>query len=303
VYWRRTVPGRLVLVLTVLLAAACGGSPPALGRLVEQAVAGGPGRDSGAYRGPDAVQAHEVAGAVLALLAGAEDPEAPDGLRVEEAVDAAGRLVQVVEEDRDDGPVRGWGSYAVVPGSGAPAELVVEVPHPRADRWTEALGPQLFAALRADALLVAGAHRTAGRTPEDGEDPAPVDDADVAHNVSTVFSAVDRAVVGPGTVVLQVHGFDETRRRGSADVILSSTVEEPGPLVLDLADALEDAGFDPCVYDGEDCDALSGTRNTQAAHARVVGATFVHLELAAGIRAEGERRDELIAALSSVLTR
>ena len=273
----------------LLLVVACGADPASLGRLVDQAVAAGPGRGSEAYREPDAVTAHAIAGGVLALLAGVQEPEMPEGLRIGEALDAAGRPVGVIEEDREGGPVRGWGTYAALPEGGAPAALIVEVPHPRADRWTEGLGPQLFAALRGDVLLVAGAHRASGKG------------ADVAHGSSSVFSAVDRAVVGPGSVVVQVHGFDESRRQGSADVVLSSTVADPDPVVLDLAEALEDADFDVCVYDGDDCDALAGTRNAQAAHARAVGATFIHLELAVGLRERGERRDRLIAILATVL--
>ena len=279
---------RTVLLVVLLLAAACGGRPPTLTEVVAQAVAAGPGRDAGTYRAPDALLAHRVAGAALSLLAGDDDPPVPDGLRLADAVDTAGRAVATVGED-PEGEVHGWGTYAVRTGAGAPARLVVEVPHPRADRRTEQLGEQLFAALGADALLVAGAHRTAG------------DGADVAHEPASVFAAVDRALVGADTVVVQVHGFDDSRRESSADVVLSSTVSRPGSLVLDLAEALEDAGFRPCVYDGEDCDALAGTRNAQGAHARAVGASFVHLELSAGIRTDARRRDELTAALASVL--
>jgi hypothetical protein len=265
-----------------------GGDPPALSSTIEDAVAAGPGRDSGTYQPPSQTEVDQLANAVIALLSG-DDPSPPDAVRVGDAVDADRRHVRVVEEDRTDGDLHGWGTYAVRSGAGVPAGVVVEVPHPGADRGTEKLGPRLFAALHGDALLVAGAHRSAGNG------------ADVAHEPSSAFAGVDRAIVGSGTVVLQVHGFDESQHRGSADVVLSSTDATPGPLIRELADALEEAGFRPCVYDGEDCDALAGTRNTEGAHARAVGATFIHLELASDIREPGDRQDELIRVITSVL--
>ena len=276
-------------VVTVLLTSCAG--PTGLAGVVEEVVDAGPGRDSPAYRAPAPVVAHQLGGAVLALLAGADDPALPEGTRTVDAVDADGRPVRVVAEEIDGGTARGWGAYVVRAGAGTPPGLVVEVPHPRADRWTEDVGAELFTSLDADALLVAGTHRTAGG-----------DAADVAHEPASAFAAVDRAVVGPGTVVLQVHGFDESRHEDSAQVVLSSAESTPGPLVADLAEALEDEGVDTCVYDGERCRALAGTTNVQAAHARSVGATFVHLELAREVRRSGPARERVLTTLARVLT-
>ena len=286
----RTGTAGVVVVLALL--SGCGADPVPLGRAVEQTVAAGPGRESPDYRAPGVLEAHRLGGAVLALLAGADEVKVPDGARALEAVDGAGRQVAVVAEDADGGAPAGWGLYAVAPGGGTPPRLVVEVPHPRADRRTELLGTELFTALRADALLVAGAHRTAG----DGA-------ADVAHQPASAFAAVDRALVGPGTVVLQLHGFDESRHPGDAEVVLSSAESTPGDLVEDLDGAFEGAGFDTCVYDGDSCEALAGTQNAQAAHAHAVGATFVHLELAEELRTDASSRREVTEVLSSVLGR
>jgi hypothetical protein len=73
--------------------------------------------------------------------------------------------------------------------------------------------------------------------------------------------------------------------------------------VRDLDEALQDAGIDTCVYDGERCRSLAGTKNVQAAHAQEVGATFIHLELAPDLRESGPGRDELVDILTEVLTR
>lgn len=283
---------RPLLAAVVALSLPGCAAPVGLAAAVERTVDAGPGRDSPDYRAPDPLQAHEVAGTVLAVLSGAEDVSAPAGTVVREAVDADGRTVRLLTEDLAGGTVRGLGAYAARPGVGAPAGLVVEVPHPRADRRTEQLGSELFTALSADALLVAGAHRTAGEGT-----------ADVAHQPESAFAAVDRAIVGPGTVVLQVHGFDESQHDGSAEVVLSSAQTPAGPLVQELAEALEGTGFDTCVYDGKRCAALAGSRNTQAAHARGVGAVFVHLELAAPLREDGVDRARLVEVLQRVLAR
>ncbi len=277
--------GPVTAVAAAVLLTACS-SPARLDCVVTGIVDAGPGRDSPAYRSPEPLVAPAVALAVLALLSGADAPALPDRVTVLGTLDADDRPVRVVTGDAE----AGLGVYAVREAAGAPATLVVEVPHPRADRWTEGLGVELFSALDADALLVAGAHRTAGSG-----------SADVAHQPASAFAAVDRAIVGTGTVVVQVHGFDASWHRGSADVVLSSTDPTPGTVVEELADALEDSGFDTCVYDGERCDALAGTRNAQAAHARAVGATFVHLELAADLREAGPAREEVVEALTETL--
>ncbi len=85
--------------------------------------------------------------------------------------------------------------------------------------------------------------------------------------------------------------------------MLSSGEAEPGPVAPRLAEALEDAGFEVCLYDGDRCWELAGTRNVQGAHARSVGATFLHLELSRALRQEGAARTRLVDALTQVLAR
>jgi hypothetical protein len=287
---RRTARTAVSSAAAVLLVSACAAPVPDLDAVIQRVVDAGPGRESSDYRTPAPLVSHELAGTVLAYLAGAPDRGAPDGVAASEAVDGDGRPVRVVTEDADGARWEGMGLYAVREGVGTPPGLVVEVPHPRADQLTEDLGSRLFTALHASALFVAGAHRTAGNGA-----------ADVAHEPASAFAAVDRAVVGRGTVVLQLHGFDESRHPGAAQIVLSSGESTPGDLVDSLDRELRDAGFDTCVYDGDRCQALGGTRNVQAAHARAIGATFVHLELDAALRRPGAERDTLVAALAGVL--
>ena len=287
----RTARRAISTAAAVLVVAACSAPAVTLGATVRRTVEAGPGRDSSEYRTPTPLQSHELATTVLAYLAGSEDPPLPDGVEAVEAVDSDRRAVRILTEDADGGMTEGLGLYAVREGTGAPPGLVIEVPHPRADQRTEYLGTELFTALDASALFVAGAHRTAG----DGA-------ADVAHEPASAFAAVDQAVVGRGTVVLQVHGFDESRHPGYAQIVLSSGESTPGSLLERLDRELEDAGFDTCVYDGDRCQALGATRNVQAAHARTVGATFIHLELELDLREPGKQRDTLVAALAEALS-
>lgn len=289
------------VAVVVLVLAGCAGEPVGtpdpeetvqLDATTEQMLDAGPGRDSSAYRPLGDTGGERLAEAVRAGLEGADDPPLPEGTAVLQGVDGAERPILIVAEDVDGGELRGLGLYAVRAGVGAPPGLVVEVPHPRADRWTEELGQELFTALEAEALFVAGAHRSA----DDGA-------ADVAHEETSTFAAVDRAVVGRGTIVLQVHGFDDSAHEGPAQVVLSSAESTPSALVRDLQRALENAGIDTCVYDGQRCRTLAGTTNVEAAHARDVGATFVHLELAPDLRKSGPERDELVDVLTEVLAR
>jgi hypothetical protein len=248
---------------------------------VEEVVAASLAGDLRQFDPPTGTTIAEVADLVQNVLAG-RDVAPPPRLEVTQLRSKAGDVAVLTEQHRR----QGLGVYAMRTGAGSPARLVVEVPHPRADLYTEILGPLLFDTLHADALLVATTHRSV---------------ADMAHRSHTVFAGVDAAIVGARTVVVQVHGFDESRHDGGAQVVLSSTEMPASPLVRRLGDKLTDAGFNTCVYDGINCKSLAGTRNIEAAHARSVGAEFVHLELAGGVRGDAQERERLAEALAAVL--
>ena len=286
------LPGGLlvpvVLLLPVALLAGCGGSARPLAQAVEDAVQAGPGRGE-QYDHPSPQDARAVALSVAGLAAGGELAAPPDGYRITELAAPGGDEALTALEEVQEPGAAGNGLYVVRPGSGS--GLVVQVPHPLADRATERLGADLFAASGAGVLMVATAHRTAG----DGR-------ADVANEPGSVFGAVSGSVVGPGSVVLQLHGFAaEDHPDDYGDVVLSSTVDEPSPLVERMADRLEAAGFDVCVYDGERCSGLAGTRNVQAAQARALGAEFVHVEVSERVRDDAERSTGLVRALAGAV--
>jgi hypothetical protein len=275
----------LILCL-VLATTACGSSPapppvrwPRTG--VDEVVSASLAGDLRQFDPPTGTTIARVADLVQNVLAG-DEVSPPARLELTHVRSEAGDIAVLTERHRR----QGVGVYAMRTGAGSPARLVVEVPHPRADLNTEILGPLLFDTLHADALLVATTHRSV---------------ADMAHRSDTVFAGVDAAIVGARSVVVQVHGFDESRHDGGAQVVLSSTEMPASPLVRRLADKLADAGFNTCVYDGISCKSLAGTRNVEAAHARSVGAEFVHMELSAGVRGDAQERERLAEALASVL--
>lgn len=272
--------GTVILALG-LAACASGDAAPQLGA-IDSALNAGPERGSTDYVAPEGGEADDVAAAVLDLVDGRE-ATAPQGYEL-----AAQGDVDVLAEKAVDGRTRGWGLFAARRDSSS--TVVVEVPHPRADLLTEDIGADVFDAAGARALLVAGAHRSAS----DGA-------ADVAHEPDSVFARVDQAVVRPGWTVLQLHGFAEASHDIGAEAVVSSSSATPGPVVEAIAEALGRNGISTCVYDGVTCQGLGGTQNVEAAHARDVGASFVHLELADSVRKDPQRRRDVVAALTEVL--
>src|SRR5437868_1070795 len=75
--------------------------------------------------------------------------------------------------------------------------VILEIPHPLADRDSELAGAEAGAALHPAALLFAGAHRYAD----------PRHRSDVAHTPLSVFEAVHEVLLEPGRVAVQMHGF------------------------------------------------------------------------------------------------
>jgi len=170
------------------------------------------------------------------------------------------------------------------------APVLVEVPHPRADKGTEQIGAAWFSRGRGRALLVAGAHRRAGHGL-----------ADVTHTPGTTFDRVSAALATRGATIVQLHGFDQSAHRVSADVILSSASTSPGAPLLRVADELARHGIRVCVYGRDSC-PLGALTNVQAPVAQRAGASFVHVEMSAPVRADPTRWGLVVDDLAAVLT-
>lgn len=245
-----------------------------------------PGQD---YRSPDADERVAALAALDPLLAGDTGPGTVTafdrlGLDVASGTDAPTGRPFVVAASRS-GAERSWG--AIVMDRGAPASVLVEVPHVRADRNTEDVGLALYRAVPGAVLLIAGAHRRAA-----GER------ADVAHQSDSFFHAVATHVGGRGLPELQLHGFD-TDTLPAVDAVISPGAGPVGPAATAVADALSGAGLAVCrAWAGDDCGSLEGRTNEQGRAAAASGRPFVHIELSPDSRDADGRRTEVVAALA-----
>lgn len=182
------------------------------------------------------------------------------------------------------GDERSWG--AVVADQDRQASVLVEVPHLRADLYTEDLGLAVFRALPATVLVIAGAHRDAAGG-----------DADVAHRDDSLFHAVAAGWGGTGLPQLQLHGFHDDSLPGH-DAVVSPGAGSPNALVARVAAALDDAGLRVCRAAERDCGSLEGRTNVQGRAAAAAGSPFVHVELNRSTREDGTARDRVAAALA-----
>lgn len=206
-------------------------------------------------------------------------------------------------------PVPGWTVVASDPAgerswlllatrTGVVPDVLVEVPHPRADLRTEEVGWAIARRTTGALLLQAVAHRRAGAA---AGAPARDCPADVAHRPDSLFARVaDGLVAATGMPQVQLHGFAD--RADGLDVVVSGGAADEGPLVGAVADGLAAAG--ERVGRGTDpaCAELAGTRNVQGRSAARHGAAFVHLELSRSLRRDPERRDRVGVVISRALS-
>ncbi|MFD3626634.1 hypothetical protein [Streptomyces sp. NPDC058698] len=246
----------------------------------------------GPYSPPDEEQREQLARGVGHLLEGdargAERLLAPIGLGVTRLTDtASGRRYDEVAATGQGESTR-WGRLYVTADSRL--RWNTQVPHPVADRNTEALGVRLLEDTPGGALVLAGAHRRAGRE----------DAADVAHREDSAFHVIVLELQKRGVPGVQLHGFSESTT-DRYDAILSTGAAESAPgEVAALADRMETDGLRVCRGWSARC-PLEGTRNVQGRAAQREHATFLHLELAPTARGDGHDADEAADAVSGLL--
>jgi hypothetical protein len=267
-----------------------------LGALVRDFVADIPRRGSEGMDVPSAAESaaftEALAAAQSARLAQARDLLAPLSYTVVPVRDTAthDRLLVVRERQRADGSwPHGWGLYVL--RTHPSSRLDVQVPHPLFDVNTPELGVSAFRRARAESLFVAGTHRYANA---DGT-------SDVAHSAQSIFQQATRAVVGPGALVLQFHGFGEDSFPHYGEVVVSDGQEPPSAQSLAVTDALRAAGFTACLYDGTGCAGLAATTNVQGRWTRTTGAGFLHIELVRHLRDDPRRRHLLARLVADTL--
>ena len=195
---------------------------------------------------------------------------------------------------REQQPIKkGWGLYFF--RKQVSQDIVVEAPHPIADENTAEVSLDLYRALKAKALLVAGAHRDANA---DGS-------ADPAHATDSIFQTVHTSLFKPAglpdnkTIFLQIHGYSTEEHPKIPQVVIGYNWQddpEKDLLISKIVDALQQNNITVGLCKGKKFQGMCGTKNVQ--RLATDGGIFIHMELT-----EMVRRDDLalVTALQQAL--
>lgn len=252
-------------------------------------------RDRRFYRPPTRTDRDTVAQGVLLFLDGhhqqAQERLAAVDFEIRTLVDrgTGRRFAEVFDRSEDGSAPRGWGRIYLPLDS--PARWSVQVPHPIADQATERLGTHVLLGSRGGVMIIAGAHRNAGRG----------DSADMAHRRDSVFDAVCARLAERGFPGLQIHGF-AADSAPDYDVIASTG---RGRIALAegriLANGLRDQGFSVCRAWVRDC-ALEGRTNVQGRKAAAQHVPFLHVEFGNGLRTDERLTARVVEAVGHLTT-
>ena len=174
---------------------------------------------------------------------------------------------------------RGWGLYFFRLENSA--EIIVEAPHPIADEYTPHVALDLYRALHAQALLVAGTHRKANA---DGS-------ADAAHARESIFQTVHTTLFNLGeesahqTIFLQIHGYSPDEHPKAPQVVIGynwKTDPEKDLLLSKLVSALQKNQITVGTCHEKNYPGLCGTTNVQRLATK--GGVFFHMELSPELR-------------------
>ena len=197
----------------------------------------------------------------------------------------------------DLSPPRGWGLYLF--RAGANSNIIIEAPHPLADEGSPLVAVDIYRALNARALLIAGAHRDAN---SDGS-------ADTSHATQTVFQSVHESLTQnilnttDTVIVLQIHGFSSGKHPKYPQVIIGYGGANLGVfaqnknknIAQEISNALNAEGISTGMCNGDEWKDLCGGSNAQAG--AMTNGIFIHLEMDESIR---EEDGNLIKALMTV---
>ncbi len=194
---------------------------------------------------------------------------------------------------RENKPIqKGWGLYAFRVDS--TSNIIIQAPHPLYDRRTPTVAMDIYRALNAHALLIAGSHRNANA---DGS-------ADAAHTTESIFHSVHEALAqemqagAEQVIILQIHGYHTSKHTGYPQAVFGfgENIEASEFAIGQrLKYALIEQRISIGLCDGYVWQDLCGTTNAQGSTPN--GAIFIHIELDENIRKNDEA---LVAALVQV---
>jgi hypothetical protein len=244
------------------------------------------------YSAPDDTQRERVAESVGHLLDGdatkAERLLDPLGLKLTRLTDTeSGRRYDEIAAARP-GRAERWGRLYLTADSDV--RWNAQVPHPVSDRDTERLGVRLLEDNPGGSLVLAGAHREAGRG----------DAADVAHREDSLFHAIVVELQKRDVPGVQLHGFAKDSERPYDTVLSTGAARSTLTEAAALADGMQADGLRVCRSWSARC-PLEGTTNVQGKAAERHHARFLHVELSPKARGDGTDADAAARALSGLV--
>lgn len=247
------------------------------------------------YEGPDPAQRRAVADGVRYALDGDLSSARKRLATVDWTVRALrdrthGRaFAELADKDDDAAGKRGWGRVYVSLGDGRP-RWTVQAPHPVADLHSEQLAVGTLLAVPRGVLVLAGAHRDAGRGGS----------ADAAHRTDTVFDAVCDMLAGQGLPALQVHGYADDSLPDEDVIVSTGRGDTAQQQAGRLAEALTVRGLAVCRAERDRCGDLEGRKNVQGVRADTLRVPFLHVEFSRSVRSGKEPTEDAVGALSEV---
>ena len=251
--------------------------------------------DRGPYRVPDRRERETVAAGVRLLLDGRSDAAADRlaevGLTLRTLTDrVSGRGFAVIAERVEGSQGRGWGRVYV--DTSVQARWSVQVPHPVADLDTESLGVGVLRGETGGVLVLAGAHRDAGRG----------NSADVAHRRDSVFHTVTGELARRGLPGMQLHGYSNDSLPGHDAVVSTGHGDHGRGDAVALSRRLREDHFAVCEAWVDECE-LEGRNNKQGRQSSHYQLPFLHLEFRYDVRQDEERAARAVATMSAIATR
>jgi hypothetical protein len=246
------------------------------------------------YREPTTLEAADAVLGIerLALGADASTLLTPLGYTVTTGIDSVtGRPYALAVNE--PGTDRSWGAYLV--DLSRPVGLTVQCPHPKADEHTELLALEHWRQTPGALLAIAGAHRDATGTLLGGY---PL--ADPGKQVGSLFHQVIAAYANRGVPGVQWHGYADASAPGLSHIVATGS-GNAGVLARRAAEELADVGFGTAVARGWDSSGsgtgLIGLANVQGDDALTKGPPWVHVEVAAYVRASSALRASTVRAI------